>query len=167
MIGLVIIAIGVVVFILPHLYIWGGFLAGSVSWKDFFAIVMVLLLCVAIHEGLHIVGFRWIAKVPFSQLKVGFKWEYLTPYAHCKVPVPARAYRWAVMLPGIILGVLPALIGLSTGTGILTLAGTFLFAAAGGDIAVLWAIRDVQYDAMVLDHPERVGCLILETVERS
>ena len=112
-------------------------------------------------------GFRWIAKVPWHQIKIGFKWEYLTPYTHCKVPVTARSYRWTIMLPGILLGVLPALIGLMCGSGMVTLAGTFLFAAAGGDVAVLWAIRDVGYEAMVLDHPERVGCLILETVERA
>jgi hypothetical protein len=81
--------------------------------------------------------------------------------------VTARSYRWAILLPGIILGVLPALIGLILGYGMITLGGTFLFAAAGGDMAVLWAIREVESDAMVLDHPERVGCVILEKVERT
>ena len=165
LIGLAIIGLGVIIFILPHIYIWGGLDLHIGAWSDFIYILSILLLCIALHEGIHSLGFRWIAKVPWTQIKFGIKWEYLTPYTHCKVPVTARAYRWAIMLPGLILGVLPALIGLITGIGVLTLGGAFLFAAAGGDIAVLWAIRAEKNNALVLDHPERVGCVILEIVE--
>jgi hypothetical protein len=34
--------------------------------------------------------------------------------------------------------------------------------AAGGDAAVLWAVRRVPGTSKVLDHPKKVGCQVLE-----
>jgi len=36
----------------------------------------------------------------------------------------------------------------------------FIF-AAGGDLLVLWVIRNVDARAMVQDHPSRAGCLVV------
>ena len=37
-----------------------------------------------------------------------------------------------------------------------------MLAVAGGDLAAVWAIRDVPGEVLVLDHPQRVGCRITE-----
>jgi hypothetical protein len=73
----------------------------------------------------------------------------------------ARAYRTAVLLPGIILGVLPAIVGLLIGSFWLTLFGAIMVMAAGGDLAVLLAVRDVPATAIVRDHPTKPGCEVL------
>jgi hypothetical protein len=71
----------------------------------------------------------------------------------------ATGYRISVVLPGVGLGILPAIIGVALGLGWLTVLGAVMTGAAGGDLAVLWAIRGVAADATVRDHPSKPGCL--------
>jgi hypothetical protein len=37
-----------------------------------------------------------------------------------------------------------------------------MLAVAGGDLAAVWAIRDVPQGVLVRDHPSRVGCQVTE-----
>jgi hypothetical protein len=65
-------------------------------------------------------------------------------------------------MPGLLTGVIPSLIALITGNGLLMLFGAAMFAGAVGDAIVLWIIRDVPANAEVLDHPDAVGCYVCE-----
>lgn len=144
-----------------HRLIWGSDpLAGA--WQYPWPLVIaVLILSVVAHEGLHGLGFLVFGRVSWSAIHFGFHWKALTPYAGCRVALLASAYRGATMLPGIVLGVIPTILGLASGSGWLTLWGTMMFLVAGGDFAVLWAIRSLPAGARVLDHPEKVGCVVL------
>ncbi|MEO8224844.1 MAG: hypothetical protein ABI661_08555, partial [Gammaproteobacteria bacterium] len=64
-------------------------------------------------------------------------------------------------LPAIVLGFVPAGIGLAFGLPTLTAWGLFFVLTAGGDFVVLWLIRHVSADRLVQDHPSRAGCLVL------
>jgi hypothetical protein len=70
-------------------------------------------------------------------------------------------YRWGAVMPGIITGFLPALVGLLTGSPAVFLIGLFFVFAAGGDLLILWLIRKVEKSALVEDHPTRAGCYVL------
>jgi hypothetical protein len=72
----------------------------------------------------------------------------------------AGAYRFGAAVPGVVLGVLPALAGLATGGGALFLFGLLFTLAAGGDALILWLLRDVPAARLVSDHPTRAGCLV-------
>ncbi|HEU0051738.1 MAG TPA: metalloprotease family protein, partial [Longimicrobium sp.] len=91
----------------------------------------------------------------------GIHRKTLSPFAGCRAPLGARAYRWAVLLPGIALGFAPAVVGLAAGAGWVTIWGAFMVLTAGGDFAALWAMRSVRGHERVLDHPERVGCRVV------
>ena len=56
----------------------------------------------------------------------------------------------------------PVLAAWLSGAGIPVLYGWAMLAVAGGDLAAVWAIRDVPGEVLVLDHPQRVGCRIME-----
>lgn len=115
------------------------------------------------HEWLHAVGFRLAGKVPSDSIRYGFNWKGLAPYAHCHAAMKAKAYRLGVMLPGLVLGALPAIAGLAAGVWWLVVWGALMFIAAGGDAAILLAVRHVPGEALVEDHPTRVGCRVLKT----
>jgi hypothetical protein len=88
--------------------------------------------------------------------------QSLTPYAHLKEPIEVNAYRWGAFMPGLVLGLLPALVGILTGNGFLIAFGLLFVSAAGGDLLILWLIRKVPAGRMVEDHPTNAGCYVLE-----
>ena len=138
-----------------------GGLAGPAALYGVGALTFVV--GVVAHELLHGFSFVLIGKQPLANVKLlGFQRETLTPYSHCKVPVKAGAYRWAVSMPGLVLGVAPSLFGIATGNGWVILFGLFFLFAAAGDALILWLVRGVGGDELVEDHPRRAGCYVIE-----
>ncbi|MFW6069795.1 MAG: DUF3267 domain-containing protein [bacterium] len=119
--------------------------------------LLVAVVGIVVHELLHGVGWLAAGRLPREAVKLGFQWKVLTPYAHARVPMPARAYRWGVALPGLALGILPMLLGIVVGNGTLLAFGFFFTFTAGGDFLVLWLLRRVPGTALVEDHPSEVG----------
>ena len=152
---------------LAYILLWGVDVVVEASFGElvrFYAVALaVLLVGVVVHELLHGFSFVLIGKQRLEDVKLlGFQWKTLTPYSSCQVPIKARAYRWVVAMPGLVLGVLPSLAGIVTGNGWVMLFGLFFFFAAAGDALILWLIRGVGSDELVEDHPERAGCYVLE-----
>lgn len=159
-VALLIIPVTAVMFLLPY---W--LLGGQFVWAQRPSLLILLLAFVGgilIHELLHAVGFVWAGKVPVTAVKFGFSWKGLAPYAHCAEPMRASAYRLSIMLPGLVLGVLPGILGTILLSWPLVLWGILMVIAAGGDLAVLLAIRQVPGVAWVRDHPTKAGCQVFK-----
>lgn len=149
------------------------FLAFSAVWRgrvvqpppEWFSWLHLLGLFVAgilVHELLHGLGWMLFGGVARADIQLGVKWKLLTPYAHTSARVAVWPYRWAVLLPGLVLGVLPALAGIATGSVLLLGFGVWFTLTAGGDFLVLWLLRDVPADAEVADHPTKAGSIVYE-----
>ena len=123
-------------------------------------VVVVLVLGVVAHELLHVAAWRFAARLPKGSVRLGFTWKTLTPFAHCSVPMEARAYVIGAAAPGVILGIGPLAAGLLTGSGGVTAFGVLFTLAAGGDVLTIWVLRHVPPRRLVLDHPTRPGCLV-------
>lgn len=123
--------------------------------------VLVFVAGVLAHEGLHALAWWWAARLPWRDIKVGFQWKTLTPYAHARVPMPARAYRIGAATPGVVLGLVPGAVGLATGDGAWMLFGVLFTLAAGGDALILWLLRGLAPGRLVADHPTRAGCYVV------
>jgi hypothetical protein len=147
---------------LPYLVLWGpaSLLAGLGALGLW--IIPVIIAGVVVHELLHGLGWKWFGGLAWRDIQFGFHWQGLVPYAHARVPMPARAYRWGGALPGLVTGGLPVAVGLAFGQPVVLLLGAFFLLAALGDAMVLWAIRRVPATARVLDHPSLPGCLVLK-----
>ncbi|HRD74629.1 MAG TPA: DUF3267 domain-containing protein [Hyphomicrobiaceae bacterium] len=122
----------------------------------------VFLVGIIAHELLHGVTWTLLARQPRRVVRYGFKWTTLSPYANALVPLPARDYRIGIMMPGVVLGLLPAFVAIATGHGALMSVAILMTIAAGGDLLVLWLLRGKAAQSLVLDHPSRVGCLVLD-----
>ena len=128
---------------------------------EIMAILLVaFIIAVVVHEGLHALGWIIFSRISWREIRFGFDAKNLAPYAHAQVPMKATAYRIGAALPGIALGLLPALVGIINGDGILTIFGAIMLSAAVGDVFVLWIIRTIPSDALVLDHPSQAGCMV-------
>lgn len=154
----------VAILVVPYILLWGfdglfGWLTGSAL--PAILVVPVLLVSFYLHELLHGLGFVLASRVPLNQLKIGFSRKALSPYIHCPVPVTASTYKIALALPGLVLGIVPALIGIGLGIGWLTLYGMMMAVAALGDGQIAWLVRRLPGSTRVIDHPEDAGCEVL------
>ncbi len=135
---------------------WNSVSAGVVYF------IVAFIAGVILHELIH--GFAWayFGKQPLRAIQFGIQWKTCTPYAHCTEALEVHAYRIGACLPGVLLGVVPALIGIISGSGELLLWGLIFTLAAGGDMLVVWLIRNVPAGLFIEDHPQRAGCYVID-----
>jgi putative zincin peptidase len=122
----------------------------------------VLLLAIALHELIHGVTWAWLSGKGFGAIRYGFHLATLTPFAHSKEPLPVVPYAIGALMPGLVLGVLPCLVAMLLGWATLMLFGLAMTVAAGGDLLVVWLLRGTGRRSLVLDHPSRAGCWVLD-----
>ncbi|MDX1619252.1 MAG: DUF3267 domain-containing protein [Balneolaceae bacterium] len=154
------------IFLISYAYAWGWnklvhdfmLLIGDI-WFLLFLLVAGILA----HELLHGMTWKLAGNTTWSEIKFGFNWKALAPFAHCRVPLEINAYRWGAAVPGIVLGVIPFIIGMFTGSGWFALFGYIFTITAAGDILILWLIRNIEPGTLVQDHPELAGCEVVQT----
>lgn len=145
----------------PHFSLWGlPEVPFPTDLGPALLFVGALAIGTVLHEGLHGVGYAW-GEASWNDVQMGMNWTALTPFARCEVPLRAESYRIAVALPGLVLGVIPLGIGLSTGYWLATFYGFLMLVAAAGDILMLWILRVVPVGTWVQDHPWKVGYVIV------
>ena len=172
MIGLLFFAIFIVLYGVPFYLLWDldetiTVMKNNIHDKDSnvrWIYGIAIVAGAAVHELIHGIVFAIFAKNGFKSIKFGVVWKMLTPYAHCKEPLPVRAYILGVIMPFIILGFLPGIYAIFTGN-LQLLIFSFLFSGgAAGDFMILNLIYKEDKDNLVLDHPTEGGCFILKKV---
>jgi hypothetical protein len=149
--------------IVPYglLHGWVAAVQGLARLRDHLLLaVVVFVVSVVAHEGLHAAGWLLFGRVPRSAVKFGIR--HATPYAHTRAAVEAGPYRIGIALPGLLLGILPVALSWLTGSSVLMLYGALMLSAAAGDILILWLLRDVRVRQLVQDHPTKAGCQVLQ-----
>lgn len=137
------------------LWLHGGF-----EQMRFLGIILVLLLVVSIvvHELIH--GFTWMALTHSSFKHLSFGLLPGGVYCHIDVPMKKRAYVTGALMPLLLLGVVPYVVSLIAGWGLLMVFASIMIGAAMGDVLIVWAIRKDGPDTLVYDHPSEPGCLV-------
>ena len=146
-----------------HFYIYG---TTPKEWLQTLGIAEVLgwlFVSVLAHEGIH--GLAWkLSNIrnPDIRIQFGFSWKACAFFARAIGSMPIRSYIFGAGAPGVLLGILPVAVGLLTGYIPLTIFGSLNIAGAGGDFIVLWLTRKVSKNSWVIDHPTRLGFMIIE-----
>ena len=125
-------------------------------------LILIAFLGVVLHELIHGLTWAYFSKKSFKTIEIGFQWKTFTPYAHSTEPMEVNAYRLGGMMPGLLLGVYPYLLGVITGNAWIMFFGLFFTLSASGDALVLWSIRKVKSGQLVEDHPTHCGCYVIE-----
>lgn len=147
-------------------WIWGWEKFGSdltILYGQYAMVFTMLFVGIVLHELLHAVVWAAAGRLSLRDFKFGFNVSGLSPYVHCKSPIPVRAYRWGTAAPGVLLGIIPFCLALITGNAFLMSFGFIFTLVAGGDFLMLWMMRNVRPGSFVQDHPERVGFEIVST----
>lgn len=132
------------------------------SFMDIMVGLLIIFGGVIIHELLHGLAWSFYTKNGWKSISFGIVWKYLTPYCHCSEPLLLRPYRIGSALPAVILGFIPSIIAMATGNIWLMLFGFFFTFAAGGDFLILWLLRNERHTNKVQDHPDKIGCILIE-----
>jgi dienelactone hydrolase len=153
----------ILLLLLPFQWRWG--LSAPrlpVRW-EVAAVIGFLALLIAgllLHEALHLAGYRLFGRVPRGAARLSLGRAAFAPQVSCEQPITAAAYRWILALPGLVLGVLPGLLALATGSWVVLIWAIWSLVEAAGDLAGLWAMRGLRADAPVRAHPNRIGCQV-------
>ena len=149
-----------------YLVFWGkaGFIDARITIsRNFLLSIVIVLIGVLLHELIHGLSWVWFGKKPLSAIKYGFYLKALTPYAHCNEPLNITAYRLGALMPGLVLGIIPSIIGIISGAGTIMIFGLLFTAAAGGDAMILWLLRNEKSGVQVIDHSVNAGCYIIDS----
>ena len=158
------IPLGVIITIV-YLFFWrkeGFILARYAIGENFLLSILIVIIGILLHELIHGLSWIWFGKKPLSSISYGINLKALTPYAHCNEPLDIRAYRLGAMMPGLILGIIPALLGIAGGNGVIMMFGLLFTVAAGGDALVLWLLRKEKSTVKVMDHAVNAGCYVID-----
>ena len=157
-----VIAIGVL------LFVWRNpvSLLRPTSQGSLLFIILFLVLIVA-HELIHGLTWSLFSEHHFKDIEFGIMKEFLTPYCTCKVPLSKGHYILGALMPGIVLGIIPTVLGILLGSSLLFWIGIVMFLSAGGDLMIVCKVlaykkQDESKEILVLDHPTQAGSMIFE-----
>ena len=144
-----------------------AFLSGGVQLEftlpTMFLFIIAMLVLICIHEAIHLIGFRYIGGVPWSELKWGVNWKLGVAYAHSKQAITVKQMKKVLMLPFLPTGILPIVLGLSMNLEPLSFLGILLTAGCIGDIALYRKVSKFPDDAIVKDHPSKPQFTVYES----
>lgn len=112
------------------------------------------IFLVVLHEFFHLFGFRVFANVPWKRMKVGIDLKAGLAYATTDKLMTNRAIRRALLLPFWLTGILPALIGLYIGSGVLVILSALLIGGAVGDFIMYNQLKKLPDDWLIKDDPQ-------------
>ena len=143
---------------LPHFSI-SGFLL------NFLLLCVVFFVLAAVHELIHGLVWGLFAEHHFKDIEFGFMQEYMTPYCACSVPLTKWKYVIGGVAPLLLLGILPAALGIAYGSLLISLTGGLMILTAGGDVLIV--ARLIRYKAeggevVIFDHPTEPGSVVFE-----
>lgn len=129
----------------------------------FFLVAFVVLIIV--HELIH--GLFWGLSTPhhFKDIEFGILRSSMTPYCTCLVPLEKSQYILGTVMPFVILGVVPMIVGIATDNTTLLFLGIVMADAAAGDLMILGKLFSYKSNAdeiVYMDHPTEAGGVVFE-----
>jgi hypothetical protein len=144
-----------------------GVLIQVLIWKDTgfsldFVLIFIFLAAyivgLLLHELIHALAMILISGVSFSDIHFGFNRRYISPYTHCNKIIPVRGFRIGLLLPVLITGLLPLIIGIASNILLITIIGGLLTAGGIGDIIGFCYLVKLPGDALIRDYRYELGC---------
>lgn len=139
----------------------------KLGFSDFNFLVFIIsfIVLIVVHELIH--GLSWSFFTPhhFKDIEFGIMRPSMTPYCACTAPLKKAPYVFGSVMPLLILGVLPMIIGIVIGNSNLMYIGIVMSDAAAGDIMIIWRLLNYKSNAgeiVYMDHPTEAGGLVFE-----
>ena len=131
--------------------------------SSFWIFTFSYILLIVVHELIH--GLTWSIFAPnhWKDIEFGFMAQYLTPYCTCGVPLEKGQYILGALMPLIVLGLIPAVIAIFSGSFLLLMISVVMIMSAGGDVLLVRELLRFRTDAkeqLIYDHPTQAGSIV-------
>lgn len=133
--------------------------------KESVIFLISLLVLIVVHELIHGAFWGIFAKDHLKSIEFGFMVQYLTPYCCCKEVLTKGQYIIGGIMPTVILGVIPAVVAIFTGSWLVFLIGCIMILSGGGDMTIILKLlmyRSPKQDILYMDHPYECGLVVFE-----
>ena len=158
--GLPIIILLLILFIYKN---QSGIYTFSIYGPVVFLIVFAVL--VVVHELIHGLFWAIYAKNHLKSIEFGFMISSLTPYCCCKDMLTKPQYIVGGIMPTVLLGIVPAVISIFTGSLFWFIMGELMILAGGGDLTILLKLlryKSKKEEILYMDHPYECGLVVFE-----
>ncbi|MFJ7935428.1 DUF3267 domain-containing protein [Sporosarcina sp. NPDC096371] len=122
-------------------------------WSTLLFIIGYIVLII-LHELFHLLGFRLFGGVPWKKMIVGVNLKMGIAYATTDQLMTNGSLRKSLLLPFWTTGIVPAIIGLAFGDGVLISLAALLIGGAAGDFAMYQELKKLPDNWLVKDDPE-------------
>lgn len=130
-----------------------------------FGFLVIFFVLVALHELIHGLFWAIYANNHLKSIEFGFIKSSLTPYCCCKDMLTKVQYIIGGIMPTILLGILPAVISIFTGSIFWFAMGEIMILSGGGDMTILLKLlryKSNKKDVLYMDHPYECGLVVFE-----
>ena len=160
--------------ILPFILLYGSYFGHAISHlsnllaDSFFSFlfgmllpptlfILATILGIVLHEAIHALFFSFFLPSKFRGVEFGFNKDHGMPFVHIKEPISVLGFRIGAIMPLIILGILPAALGLYSGYLSLTAFGVLFTISASGDLLLITRTRSLPSTQKIKDLPDKIG----------
>ncbi|MBR6208501.1 MAG: DUF3267 domain-containing protein [Oscillospiraceae bacterium] len=145
-------------------YYYVNRLIGFGGFNIWFFVVGYIVLIV-VHELIH--GLSWSIFTPhhFKDIEFGVMRPSYNPYCTCLVPLKKMQYFIGAVMPLILLGILPMILGIAVKNTNILFLGIVMTDAAAGDMLIIRRLLSYKSKAgeiTYMDHPTEAGGVVLE-----
>ena len=128
-------------------------------------LLAVMVVLIVVHELIH--GVCWSLFTPhhFRDIEFGIMKPSMTPYCACLVPLKKGQHIFGTVMPLVVLGIIPMIVGIAAGNPGVLFIGIVMSASAAGDILIiknLLAYRSGAREVVYMDHPTDAGGVVFE-----
>lgn len=155
-----------------NIYIWKeqNFLneLSSLISTNFIIFILILFIGYIIHILIQGLTWQLFGNNKSNTIRYGIRRTTrgsVSFQAYCKEPIELKIYKLGITIPGIILGILPAVLGIITGHSFVFVFGLFGILYSGEDILILWLLRNIADDSLVKTHSKKTGCYVIDKNE--
>ena len=133
--------------------------------KESVIFLITLLVLIVVHELIHGAFWAIFAKNHLKSIEFGFMAQYLTPYCCCKEVLTKGQYIIGGIMPTVILGLIPAVVSIFTGSWRVFAIGCIMILSGGGDMTIILKLimyRSQKQEVLYMDHPYECGLVVFE-----
>ena len=135
--------------------IWGYFIHQPIFRIDILLFIIIWIGFIFVHEMIH--GIFWSK---YTEVKINVVLKMIWRFCHCDNVIKIKNYIIGLIMPTIILGIIPALVGIIFGNIFIFTFGLLMIVTGTDDFYTVYLLRKENKEAFMKDICSKIGFII-------